>query len=154
MAPSSMQLAAGLDAGAQERCPARSRRAGFFFAGRLEQLLSVLAGDGQRLLVVDVLAGFRAASADLRVGLRDGEVEHDLDVVALSSSAVVHTAGTPNSAARAWARSLTRSATATTSRIWNFLAMPRYAASMLPQPITPTFTGLRYMANPFYLLLV
>ncbi len=72
------QLAAGLDAAAQERV-GRAADAHALGLGRGHGPLPVGAIDGQRLLAVDVLARCDGHQVDQRVRLGPGDVDHDLE---------------------------------------------------------------------------
>ena len=82
IAPSSISLARGLVAAAEEgvRCAADAQALG---RGQVHDLARLGHVDAERLLGVDMLAGVEDRQADVGMGQRHGQVDHDLDVVAL-----------------------------------------------------------------------
>src|SRR5687768_4334184 len=72
------QLAAGLVRTA-EKCVRRGTDPQLLLRCTIDQLLAVLEGDAERLFRIDMLAGVECLQPDRDMGLRNGEVEDDLD---------------------------------------------------------------------------
>ena len=114
-------LARGLVGAAKKRVGRAADAQALGFGG-VDKLPRLGDGDAERLLRMDVLAGGDRLEADLDMRLRDGEVENDLDRRIARGPRRPSRAGMPNSAARASAAAGLTSASATMSRIGNFLA--------------------------------
>ena len=71
-------ITAGLQARAEESI-GRAADAQAFLLSQCQQLLTVFAGDGERLFVIDALARVERRESDTGVGVGDGQVEDDLD---------------------------------------------------------------------------
>ena len=72
-------LATGLDAG-PEKGVGRAAQAQTLVASQLDLAAAVLPGHRQRLLVVHVFARLQCRQRHLRVGLGNGQVDHDIDL--------------------------------------------------------------------------
>ena len=137
-----------LQAGAEEGV----RRAADAYARgirRLQQSLSAGPVHGQRLLVPDMLARADRLAGDLGVGVRGGQVDHEVDVVVGQQR--VH--GAEPAYAELFglgpAASGIRSATATTVVSGNEVRFSRYVSLIMPAPTMPTPNGPeRLSPNP------
>ena len=82
IAPSSISLAGGLMPAAEERVR-RAADAQVLLRRQIHHLARLGDVDAERLLGMDMLAGAQHREADVGVGERHRQVDHDLDVVAL-----------------------------------------------------------------------
>ena len=82
IAPSSISLAGGLVAAAEERI-GRAADAQPLGRRQIHDLAGLGYADAERLLGMDMLAGIEHRQAHVGVGQRHRQVDHDLDVVAL-----------------------------------------------------------------------
>ena len=146
MAPSSMQLAAGL-VGAAEEGVRGAAEADALCLRRVDQGFSLGDGDAERLLGMDVLAGGDRPQPDLDVGVRYRQVDDDLDRRIGEQCLDAHRRHAELGGAGAAASAL-MSAIPRISRIGNDDTAFRYCELMLPAPIRPIpigFTGRRLL---------